>query len=67
LRQQTSARGGRHDRPSLDHTTEIIAVYRANGQVWRAQLRRLYPRLRLEFDAIDRDEDRQARMAALEA
>jgi hypothetical protein len=46
---------------------EVLALYRANSLVWRAQLRRLYPRLRMEFDAIDTDEDRQARMAALEA
>ncbi len=42
----------------------ILAAYRKSSPEGRAFLRTQYPRLQLEFDAIDREEERVARLAA---
>ncbi len=44
--------------------SDILAAYRKSGPDGRAFLRTRYPRLTPEFDAIDREEDRAARMSA---
>jgi hypothetical protein len=43
---------------------DILAAYRKSSPDGRVFLREQYPRLRLEFDAIEREEDRAARMDA---
>lgn len=43
---------------------DVLAAYRKSSPDGRAFLREQYPRLRLEFDAIEREEDRAARMDA---
>ncbi len=42
----------------------ICRAYREGGADTRRRLRSQYPRLHLEFDAIDRDEERALRVAA---
>lgn len=43
---------------------DICDAYRTGNLQRRAQLRELYVRLQLEFDAIDAEEDRSRRIAA---
>lgn len=48
--------------PARPTVHQIVALYRAGDAMTRAQLRATYPRMKLEFDAIDRELERQARI-----
>lgn len=43
----------------------IVEIYRAADAEQRAELRRIYRKMAMEFDAIDRAEDRARRMEEL--
>ncbi len=50
-----------------NYTSHIAELYKLSTAQERATMRETYPRMKVEFDAIDRDEERQARIAAQEA
>ncbi len=56
-------------KPQAFTLEEVIGLFKANPQVpaFRAFIKQWYPGLRLELATIEREEDRQQRMAAATA